>query len=164
MPADTGNATPGDLHSTRVLSCDLATTHSLLPLLNTFTTSQLIDISCPHPLLSPVIMDPTSNTLQNPLNALLIPPILFLLWRILFPAIPTAHTAKAYDGSSYNWAPEHQPKASVYKKYTVHELAEFDGVKSERILLAIARIKGGEVVVRTVFDVTAGRNFYGPGE
>lgn len=50
--------------------------------------------------------------------------------------------------------------------YDVHELTKSDGVKSDRILLAIARITGGpggDITERTVFDVSAGANFYGPG-
>lgn len=107
-------------------------------------------------------MESLPNTLQNPLNALLLPPILFLLYSILFPALPEAHTAKAYDGASYNWAPEAHPKALVFKKYNVHELAESDGRKTNKILLAIAKLKDGKVSERTVFDVTAGATFYGP--
>ena len=56
-----------------------------------------------------------------------------------------------------------------YRNYTTQELAKYDGIKDERILLAIMRvprdgkIPGGGKCERTVFDVTMGRNFYGPG-
>lgn len=107
-------------------------------------------------------MESAANTLQNPLNALLLPPILFLLYRILFPSLPEARTCTTYEGN-YNWAPEAHPKSSVFKRYNATELSEFDGRKSDKIFLAIARMGGGKIE-RTVFDVTAGRNFYGPGE
>ncbi|XP_028397441.1 membrane-associated progesterone receptor component 2-like [Dendronephthya gigantea] len=40
------------------------------------------------------------------------------------------------------------------RDFTVNELLEFDGVKNERVLLAVCG---------KVFDVTKGRSFYGPG-
>jgi len=48
---------------------------------------------------------------------------------------------------------KHAP-AVLYKTYTPKTLAPFSGRDGGRILLAIDGI---------VFDVTAGRNFYGPG-
>lgn len=42
----------------------------------------------------------------------------------------------------------------VFTHYTPHELSEFDGRKNEKILMGI---RG------RVYDVTAGREFYGPG-
>jgi membrane-associated progesterone receptor component len=41
----------------------------------------------------------------------------------------------------------------VFTYYTPHELAEFDGRNNKRILMAV---RGG------VYDVTSGRQFYGP--
>jgi hypothetical protein len=66
----------------------------------------------------------------------------------------------------------------VYKKYTPRELAKYDGKQSDgegRLMLAIQRrMKAKDDTVgrgwrevrleRTVFDVTAGRGFYGPGQ
>ena len=40
------------------------------------------------------------------------------------------------------------------RDFTVKELLEFDGVKNERVLLAVCG---------KVFDVTKGKSFYGPG-
>lgn len=40
------------------------------------------------------------------------------------------------------------------RDFTVQELLEFDGVKNERVLLAVCG---------KVFDVTKGKSFYGPG-
>lgn len=40
------------------------------------------------------------------------------------------------------------------RDFTVNELLEFDGIKNERVLLAVCG---------KVFDVTKGRSFYGPG-
>ena len=48
----------------------------------------------------------------------------------------------------------HAPSV-LFTKYTPRSLAKFSGLDGGRILLAIAG---------TVFDVTAGRGFYGPGE
>lgn len=108
-------------------------------------------------------------SLSNPINAALLPAILWVAYRILFPSKPTAPATPCtrYDQGEYNWAPTKQPKVTVYKDYDVHELVQSDGRKNERILLAIARIEGGVggvIQERTVFDVTAGANFYGPGE
>ncbi|WVF70317.1 hypothetical protein IAT40_005107 [Kwoniella sp. CBS 6097] len=103
-------------------------------------------------------------SLSNPVNLLLIPPILYLFFRIIVPS-PTspAPAASTYSEQVYNWLPARHPDVIVQKKYTPSSLAEYDGVKSERILLAILRTgpdgKWGE---RTVFDVTAGKTFYGP--
>ena len=40
------------------------------------------------------------------------------------------------------------------RDFTVKELLEFDGIKNERVLLAVCG---------KVFDVTKGKSFYGPG-
>lgn len=53
-------------------------------------------------------------------------------------------------------APRPRQPALVFKEYTPKELAQFDGRTSDtRILLAVQG---------KVFDVTRGRNFYGPGK
>jgi membrane-associated progesterone receptor component len=109
---------------------------------------------------------------QNPINALLIPPILYLLSLIIYPSHPSSSSSSpnskdtqalpsTYDPAVYNWLPAKHPDVLVYKKYTPKELAVYDGKESQggRILLAIQRVKGE----RTVFDVGSGRGFYGPG-
>ncbi|KAG0329617.1 hypothetical protein BGZ99_001224 [Dissophora globulifera] len=51
-------------------------------------------------------------------------------------------------------APRPRPLAMVFREYTPKELAEFDGrTEDTRILMAVQG---------KVFDVTRGRNFYGP--
>ncbi|ELU42656.1 Cyt-b5 domain-containing protein [Rhizoctonia solani AG-1 IA] len=55
---------------------------------------------------------------------------------------------------SYNWKPAKHPSCTVWKKYTPVSLQPFSGRDGGQILLAI----DGKV-----FDVTNGRNFYGPG-
>lgn len=105
-------------------------------------------------------------SLANPLNLLLLPPLLWLLYRAVWPSYPTTPKTQPtkYDGESYNWAPGSHPEVITSKAYNTTELSQFDGRKSQRILLAISKIDGGKVLERTVFDVSAGSNFYGPGE
>ncbi|WVQ85103.1 hypothetical protein IAT38_007267 [Cryptococcus sp. DSM 104549] len=107
--------------------------------------------------------------LENPLNLLLIPPILFLIYRIFVPAhAPPSPVASSYTGEpeSYNWLPPKHPEVICLRKYTAKDLAQFDGVKGGKIMLAIQRTKpGGKIDLaeeRTVFDVTLGKQFYGP--
>lgn len=64
-------------------------------------------------------------------------------------SIPTSYN------ESYNWKPEKHPKCTVWKRYTPKTLEPFSGRDGGQILLAIDR---------KIFDVTNGRNFYGPGE
>lgn len=87
-------------------------------------------------------------------------PPLYFLYSLVFPSIASLPTAGSQLASShheaYNWAPLTGPRCLLLKDYTPRELAKFDGRQADngRILLAI---KG------QVFDVSAGRNFYGPG-
>ncbi|KIR25009.1 hypothetical protein I309_06176 [Cryptococcus deuterogattii LA55] len=98
-------------------------------------------------------------SLSNPLNLLLIPPLLYLAYRILVPA--PQHTPP-----EYNSLPAEHPHVICYSTFTPAQLAQYDGTKGDRILLAIMRVghdgkidPNGE---RTVFDVSAGKTFYGP--
>jgi membrane-associated progesterone receptor component len=108
-------------------------------------------------------------SLSNPLNLLLIPPILFLIIRIYIPGVPEPpKKVTKYDPDVYNWMPAERPKCQVYKDYTPIEMSIFDGKDGGKILLAIMKV-GRDLKVnpegeRTIFDVTNGRNFYGPGE
>lgn len=99
-------------------------------------------------------------SLSNPLNLLLIPPLLFLAYRILVPA--PQHTPP-----EYNSLPAEHPHVICHSTFTPAQLAQYDGTKGDRILLAIMRVgHDGKIVPngeRTVFDVSAGRTFYGPG-
>ena len=57
--------------------------------------------------------------------------------------------------NSYSWMPRIHAPSVLFTTYTPRSLAKFSGLDGGRILLAIAG---------TVFDATAGRGFYGPGE
>ncbi|CED83115.1 Putative steroid membrane receptor Hpr6.6/25-Dx [Phaffia rhodozyma] len=88
----------------------------------------------------------------------LILPMAYVAYSIVFPAV-----SPGYDGldsvpnshnEGYTWIPLEAQRALLLRTYTPKELAPFDGTQSDgRILLAIDR---------KVFDVTAGRTFYGP--
>ncbi|KAK6905866.1 hypothetical protein I203_106701 [Kwoniella mangroviensis CBS 8507] len=104
-------------------------------------------------------------SLSNPLNVLLIPPILYLVFRLIVPhPLKQTPAASTYTEENYNWLPAKHPEVICHRKYTAKELSEYDGTKSSpRILLAILRIgSDGQWGERTVFDVTAGKTFYGP--
>jgi len=110
--------------------------------------------------------------LSNPLNALLVPPILYLVYLIIRPAAAKspATLPDKYSPDEYNWLPAKHPDVVCFQKFSPAELARHDGKDGGRICLAIYRVdrsgkigQGGKGE-RTVFDVTAGRNFYGPGE
>ncbi|KAJ9109955.1 hypothetical protein QFC20_003155 [Naganishia adeliensis] len=114
----------------------------------------------------------------NLLPYLLLLPLGYLIYNLVFPTIrkdlstpPTSHT------ESYNYLPPTHPSCSLFRKYTPKELSVFDGKgldkdgKPTKILLAIERRtkkreEDGAVIEvreeRTVFDVSAGRSFYGP--
>lgn len=53
----------------------------------------------------------------------------------------------------YNWKPDRFPETLVWRTYTPLELSEFDGRNDKKILFAVNRV---------VYDVSPGRNFYGP--
>lgn len=53
----------------------------------------------------------------------------------------------------YNWKPDKYPDVLVWRTYTPLELKDFDGTKGSKILFAVNRI---------IYDVSSGRNFYGP--
>ncbi|WVW82467.1 hypothetical protein I302_104478 [Kwoniella bestiolae CBS 10118] len=104
-------------------------------------------------------------TFSNPLNVLLIPPILYLVFRLIVPhPLKQTPAASTYSEENYNWLPAKHPEVICQRKYTAKELLEYDGTKaSPRILLAILRVgNDGKWGERTVFDVTAGKSFYGP--
>lgn len=124
-----------------------------------------------HPSLTEHLSSLVEMSLSNPLNLILIPPILYLLYRRLVPSLPSTPSVlpNKYDENVYNWMPARHPDVLCHKSYTPVELAELDGRKNPngRICLAIMRVGGdGKVspeLERTVFDVSAGASFYGPG-
>ncbi|KAI0051308.1 cytochrome b5 [Auriscalpium vulgare] len=98
-----------------------------------------------------------SYSLSTPINTALLVYILYLLQRILLPRTSVPAKPSVQFKSSYSWMPKAHAPTLLYTVYTPKTLLKYDGVDpagAGRILLAIAG---------TVFDVTAGRNFYGPG-
>lgn len=97
------------------------------------------------------------DSLSNPINTGLLLLILYYVQSIIFPSPSRARSptevATSYE-KSYSWMPANHPPTVVFQTYTPRTLAPFHGRDGGRILLAI----DGKV-----FDVTAGRSFYGPG-
>ncbi|KAF9242848.1 cytochrome b5-like heme/steroid binding domain-containing protein [Melanogaster broomeanus] len=89
----------------------------------------------------------------TPVNSALLIYILYSVQRIVFPPISNPKTVPHEFRKGYSWMPKTHPPSVLFKTYTPQTLAPFDGKDGGRILLAINSI---------VFDVTAGRNFYGP--
>ena len=100
-----------------------------------------------------------------------------LIYLIIVLVRPARRPRSAPVAEGYNKVPEQHPQCLVHKQYTPLELSVFNGKQGTegRILLAIERrakakdekeAKGWREVrlERTVFDVTAGRSFYGPGK
>lgn len=96
-----------------------------------------------------------SFDLASPINTALLLYILYSIQRILFPPISTPSTLPNEFKAGYSWIPKSHPPTLLYKTYTPKTLEPFHGKDGGRILLAIDGI---------VFDVTAGRSFYGPSQ
>ncbi|KAF8896854.1 cytochrome b5-like heme/steroid binding domain-containing protein [Gymnopilus junonius] len=94
-----------------------------------------------------------SFNLGTPVNTALFLYILYSVQRIIFPPTSKPKTVPNEFKSGYSWMPKSHPPTVLYKIYTPKTLEPFSGRDGGRILLAINGI---------VFDVTAGRNFYGP--
>ncbi|BGP25482.1 Dihydrodipicolinate synthase [Rhodotorula toruloides] len=100
--------------------------------------------------------------LRQPLNAALLVLLVVLTLRVLLPAPPFAPLPYALSNSpasgEYHWRSATHPKSEVWRRWTTKELRGFDGTdpakEGGRILFAIRR---------KVYDVSSGRNFYGPG-
>jgi len=95
-----------------------------------------------------------SFDLGTPINTTLLIYILYCVQRIIFPSNPIPTTIPNEFKSGYSWMPKGHPPTVLFKVYTPRTLEPFSGKDGGRILLAINGI---------VFDVTGGRNFYGPG-
>ncbi|PWY98601.1 cytochrome b5 [Testicularia cyperi] len=108
---------------------------------------------------------------SNPLNIALVVAVLWVVIPLVRPSdpdsprwTPTPSAARSHataPGDRYTYLPPAHPPTTEWTKYTPRTLAVYDGTGSpsspsddSRILLAINR---------KVFDVTKGRNFYGPG-
>ncbi|KAH9943578.1 cytochrome b5 [Amylocystis lapponica] len=91
--------------------------------------------------------------LGTPINTALLIYVLYSVQRILFPSnnipLTTPHEFK----NGYSWMPKAHPPTLLFQTYTAKTLEPFNGENGKRILLAIKGV---------VYDVTAGRNFYGP--
>lgn len=95
-----------------------------------------------------------SLNFATPVNTALLIYILYSVQKIVFPPISTPKTIPHEFKQGYSWMPKSHAPTVLFQTYTPKTLAPFDGKDGGRILLAINSI---------VFDVTAGRNFYGPG-
>lgn len=93
----------------------------------------------------------------TPVNTALLIYILYTVQKIVFPPIPNISpaTVPSEFKNSYSWMPKAHPPTVLFMTYTPKTLVKYDGKDGGRILLAIQG---------RVFDVTPGRNFYGPGE
>jgi len=94
-----------------------------------------------------------SFNLGTPVNTALFVYILYSVQRIVYPDVSSPKTIPNEFKGGYSWLPKTHSPTVVYKTYTPKTLEPFSGKDGGRILLAING---------TVFDVTAGRNFYGP--
>ncbi|KAJ3888308.1 cytochrome b5-like heme/steroid binding domain-containing protein [Lentinula edodes] len=89
----------------------------------------------------------------TPINTALLLFIIYSVQKIVFPSTSPPKEIPNEFRSGYSWLPKsHQPTV-LFKTYTPKTLEPFHGKDNGRILLAINGI---------VFDVTAGRSFYGP--
>ena len=91
----------------------------------------------------------------TPVNTALLVYILYSVQRIIFPSTSKPTTTPNEFKAGYSWMPKSHPPTVLFKTYTPKTLVPFDGNDGGRILLAINGV---------VFDVTAGRNFYGPSQ
>ncbi|KAG1858473.1 cytochrome b5-like heme/steroid binding domain-containing protein [Suillus subluteus] len=90
---------------------------------------------------------------STPVNTALLIYILYSVQKIVFPSASIPKTIPSEFKHGYSWMPKEHPPTVLFKTYTPKTLEPFSGKDGGRILLAINSI---------VFDVTAGRNFYGP--
>lgn len=121
----------------------------------------------------PHTVDQVRSTIQaiytNPLNIILFLAVLYILLPLLKPSdprssrwTPTVAEARSFataPGDRYTYLPPKHSDTVEWTKYTPRTLAIYDGTGAPdsdegRILLCINK---------KVFDVTKGKNFYGPG-
>lgn len=89
-----------------------------------------------------------------PVNTALLLANIYFAQGIIFPKVsPPSATPTDYK-QSYSWMPQSHPPTVIFETFTPKTLTKYDGKDGGRVLLAI---KG------MVFDVTAGKSFYGPG-
>ena len=108
-----------------------------------------------HPGLGSHPTTTMSFSLSHPINTALLFYTLYILQRIVVPSTAVPRKPASEFKAGYSWMPRSHPPTLLFTTYTPRTLTKFDGKDGGRILLAIAG---------TVFDVTAGRGFYGPGK
>lgn len=85
------------------------------------------------------------STIPPVVQILLIVLCAFIIRKLLKPPVTPRDNL---EGGGYSLPPMKK------RDFTVKELLQFDGIKNERVLLAVCG---------KVFDVTKGKSFYGPG-
>ncbi|KAN0064387.1 Dihydrodipicolinate synthase [Thecaphora frezii] len=118
-----------------------------------------------------VVIQTLQTTFSNPLNLLLFALFLYILAPLLLPTdarsskhTPTLHEARSHataPSDRYTFLASHHPDTVEWRRYTPRTLALYDGTNPSPSPSAPARIL--LAINRKVFDVTSGRNFYGPG-
>ena len=96
----------------------------------------------------------SSFDLGAPVNTVLLLAIVYFTQRLIFPPASAPTKLATEYKSDYSWMPATHPPTVLFQTYTPKTLEPFHGKDGGRILLAIKGV---------VFDVTAGRSFYGPG-
>lgn len=120
-------------------------------------------------LLTSALQRFAQSIYRNPLNLILLLAIVYVAFPLVRPSSPKssrwtptvaeARSHLAAPSDRYTYLPPNHPDTVEWTKYTPRTLAIYDGTGTtdqdgSRILLAINR---------KVFDVTKGKNFYGPG-
>ncbi|KAJ7641410.1 cytochrome b5-like heme/steroid binding domain-containing protein [Roridomyces roridus] len=95
-----------------------------------------------------------SLQLGTPVNTALFLFILYSVQKVVYPSVHKPKKIPREFKSGYSWLPKSHPPTVLFKTFTPKTLQPFSGEDGGRILLAINGM---------VFDVTGGRNFYGPG-
>ncbi|KNE61051.1 hypothetical protein AMAG_06806 [Allomyces macrogynus ATCC 38327] len=103
------------------------------------------------PAAATALLDSASLALTSPVNAALAAALALYLWRVWWPSSSWATDLAA----SADHAPNLDATEPILiRSFTPRELAHYDGKQTDKIYVA---------VLGRVFDVTAGKAFYGPG-
>ncbi|KAI5788417.1 cytochrome b5-like heme/steroid binding domain-containing protein [Geopyxis carbonaria] len=92
-----------------------------------------------HEQVIPAVEPGQVQSIFTPVNLILACLAIYVIWSRLRPAPPPVLTA---------------PEPLVFKTFTPKTLKPFNGTDDERVLMGVDG---------TVFDVTSGKSFYGPG-
>ncbi|KAJ6445464.1 membrane-associated progesterone receptor component 1 [Purpureocillium lavendulum] len=101
-----------------------------------------------HRMAQEAAKQPASAALVTPLNAILLTLVLYALY--------TTFIARPSAASAYPSTLPRGPPPTVFRTYTPHTLLPFNGTAAQDAPVYFA-VRG------RVFDVSRGRNFYGPG-